>query len=284
MKTIAYNNKKLRIITALAAAFFIVFHGRPLNLLKAFTSLSFYTAVTVSFVISLLLVYTIHIVTIWLDKRSGWRLEPVKRSLLQFLLGVLLPAVTDVLLISSYFELLGQNIFDNGFLLVDFPVIVFFIIFLNLYYVIHYLLLSDSKTIPDYTKEVNQYDENIKTKKLTVDNSGLYLEFDVQQEILYFYRFRKHVKFTAFNGEEYSFKETLGSAAEQFKDCSFIQINRSVVLNFNIVEDYQPGLKRNTLEIIFENKYFNLLKNENMDRFVVTKEHISKVSNYFNNI
>ncbi|PWN64126.1 LytTR family DNA-binding domain-containing protein [Chryseobacterium viscerum] len=282
MKTIAYNNKKLRITGAFAASFYILFHGRSINLVKAFTSPGFYVALAISFAISFLLTYTVHIITVWLDKRSPWRSEPVKRSLLQFLLGVILPATADLMLISIYFHTLEQNIIDNGFLLIDFPVIVAFIVFMNLYYVIHYILLTEPKPTIEYIGEIDQNSENIETKTLTIDHSRQYLQFDIRQEILYFYRFRKHVKLFAVNGEEYPVKETLGSLAQQFKDCSFIQINRSVVLNFSIVEDYRPGLKRNTLELIFNNKYSNLLEDQHQDQFVVTKEHISKVTDFFN--
>ncbi|MCT2561838.1 LytTR family DNA-binding domain-containing protein [Chryseobacterium herbae] len=279
METIAYNNKKLRIICAFVASFYILFHGRPINLVEAFTSPGFYVALSVSFSISLLLVYAVHAVTTWLDKRSSWRSEPVKRSLLQFLLGIILPASADLLLISIYFHAIGQNIIDNGFLLIDFPVIFFFITLMNLYYLIHYLLLTEPKV------SVLQHDQDIQhlnDKKsaptlLTVDHNGRFLRFNAAEDIFYFCRQGKYVRLITFYGEEYPMDETLGSLIEQFKDTDFLPINRSVILNLTAVREFTEGEKRHTLELVFKDKFKNLLEQQGMNQFVVTKEHISKI-------
>lgn len=278
MDSINYNNRKLRIGAALVASIYIVLHGRLNLILTALTSLSFYIALTVSFSIALLLVYYVHKITIVLDEHVGWRSDPVKRSILQFIIGIIIPSFIDIIFVWIYFTALGKNIMEIGFFLIDFPIIIAFLTILNLYYLIHYLLLTESKEIKDHSKGAI---ENIHSKKLTIEHGGATIQFVVTQDILYFYRFRNRVNLFAFNGKEYHVKETLGAVAEQFKDCGFIQINRSLVLNFSIVEHYQTGTKRNTLELIFNKKYFSLLESQGIDRFVVTKEHIEQVKYFF---
>lgn len=281
MQTIAYNNKKLRITCAFVASFYILFHGRPINLVKAFTSPGFYVAFAVSFSISLVLVYTVHQVTVWLDKSSRWRSEPIKRSLLQFLMGIILPALVDLLLISIHFHAMGQNIVDNGFLLIDFPIILFLIILFNLYYLIHYLLLTESKVPIQQADQNNQHhDESLETPEasvLTIDHNGRLLKFNAAEDILYFCRQGKYVRLITFYGNEYPTDETLGSLAEQFKDSNFLPINRSVILNLAAVREFRDGHKRHTLELVFKDKFKNLLEHQDMNQFVVTKEHISKI-------
>ncbi|MCY1662574.1 LytTR family transcriptional regulator DNA-binding domain-containing protein [Chryseobacterium sp. SL1] len=278
MDSIHYNNRKLRIGAALAASVYIVLHGRINLFFKAVISVGFYVAVTVSFIIALLLVYYVHSVTIWLDKILDWRNSPVKRSTLQLVLGVITPTFLDIFFISIYFSIIGQNILENGFFLIDLPIIISFLIILNLYYLIHYLLLTEPKNIVSISKDSR---EPIQSKTLAIEGDGTMMQFDVGQDILYVYRFKNHVNLFAFNGKEYPMKETLATVAEQFTDCGFIQINRSLALNFSIVEGYQPGPRRNTLELIFKRKYSGLLESQGIDRFIVTKEHIEKVKDFF---
>ncbi|GEN71176.1 LytTR family DNA-binding domain-containing protein [Chryseobacterium lathyri] len=232
--------------------------------------------------ILLLLIIYIHTITTWLDEKLDWRRIPVERSLVQFGLGIVIPVIILLLLISKYAQTLDQNIIENGFLLIEFPFLLSFFIFLNGSYLFSYLVLTEPSSVINFDNHYNLHSKSIGTSTLTIQYKGNDLEFDISHDILYFYRFRKQVKFIAFNGEEYPVKKTLGAVTDQLKDYNFLQINRSVVLNFSMVEGYRPGLKRNTLELIFKNKYSHLLENQNMNQFVVTKEHILKITRFFN--
>jgi hypothetical protein len=285
METIAYNNKRLRIICAFAASVYILFHGRPINLVKAFSSPGFYLALTVSFGISLLLVYTVHAITIWLDQISGWRKEPIKRSLLQFLLGVILPLSADLLLISIYFHAMQQNIVDNDFLLIDFPLIVFFIILMNLYYLIHYLLLTEPKPTIEYIDEIDQYNEDVENSELsglTIDHSGQHLQFDVPQDVLCFYRVGKWVKAFTTHGNEYVVNISLSTLEERFSSVHFCMINRSVLINCKTIQGYESTNKRDIFKIIFKPPFAGIVNTSKDKNFYMTKEYLTAFRARFN--
>lgn len=283
METIAYNNKKLRITCAFVASFYILFHGRPINLVKAFSSRGFYLALAVSFGISLILVHTIHAITRWLDKRSPWRAEPIKRSLLQFLLGVILPACIDLVLISIYFNTREQDMIDNGFLLVDFPVIFFFIVLMNIYYVIHYLLLTESKPTIAYINPIVPDNENSEMTALTIDHNGQHLLFDVSQDILCFYRLGKSVKAFTTHGNEYVINISLASLEERFGTIHFCMINRSMLINTKTIRGYESTDKRDSFKIIFKPQFTDIVNSSKDKSFYITKEYLAAFRGRFNN-
>ncbi|PIF45353.1 LytTr DNA-binding domain-containing protein [Chryseobacterium sp. 52] len=279
METVDYNNKKLRLICAFVASIYILFHGRPINLVKALSSFGFYMALAVSFAIALLLVYTIHTVTLWLDKRYDWRSMPLVRAVMQFAFAVVVPALIDLMLISVYFHSLEQSIVENGFLLIDFPVIVAFIIFLNLYYLIQYLLLTEAKptTMPEYSREndgdLGQNPVQSETSKLTIHYNGQHLQFDVVQEVLYFYRSGKVVKLFTIHGNEYATNLSIAVLEKRFHSEDFYRINRSLIVNCSAILGYVTGEKRDSYTLIFKPQFHELVTSKDK-KFYITKEYL----------
>ncbi|WP_199117786.1 LytTR family DNA-binding domain-containing protein [Pedobacter sp. ASV28] len=281
--TVQYRNKKLRLAAALVASVYILFHGKPFALHKALHSPAFYTALAVSFCVALLLLNIIHHVTLWLDRELDWRERPFVRSAVQSVLGILLPAFTDLILIYLYFETLGQNIIDNGFLLIDFPVIVMFIVLFNAYYLIHYLLLSERKIVAEIRKEKpdrNDVAYLTGDMDLVIDQKGTHIRFSLE-DVLYFYRYGKKVNLFMINGVEHIVPLTIATLAERYVPFGFSQINRGVIINNKIVKGYYAGYRKNTLQIIVRHKYANLLPDHSQTYFQVTKDYISGFKNSF---
>lgn len=132
---IRYPNLLLRTGVALLSSFYILFHGRTFDLFNLVKTKIFYIAFTVSFGIAVILIYWVHYITRYLDNRFIWTKYPVRRVLLQLLLGIVTPIVIDLGIISAYFHfILGTNIIQSGFLANDFPIICCFLLIVNLYY------------------------------------------------------------------------------------------------------------------------------------------------------
>ncbi|MBA5793507.1 hypothetical protein H1R17_09605 [Flavobacterium sp. xlx-214] len=135
-KTYVLDNRGLKLFISVVGSLYIVFHGRNVNLLHSLQDPNFYIAFTVSFLEALLLVNVIDYIHHWLDKKYDWAQESLKRSIAQFTFGVVFPLMIDFILISVYFYFLNTNIFDSGFLRHDFPVIVLFVVVINMYYIL----------------------------------------------------------------------------------------------------------------------------------------------------
>jgi hypothetical protein len=281
MESVNYNNGKLRIGAALVAAVYIVLHGRFSQYLEAITSLSFYIAVAVSFIFALLLVFLIHKITIWLDKRHIWRREPIKRFLLQLIFGLIAPVFLDISLISIYFKITERDIFKTDFFLVDLPVVVAFLTILNLYYLIHYLLLTEQKSLISLEEESTVNNEEEDRPILTIQYSGQNIVLDADNDILFFYRSGRLTKVVTINGKEYPTNYSLIYLIEHFQSANFFRINRSVIINLNFVTGYVAGVKRDTIQINFKPQYYEAIQNQDRDLFKVTKENIADFKNIF---
>lgn len=141
--TIRYNNLAFRIVGSLVVSIFITLFGTDSSLFVALKYPSFYLVVGLSFLVALLLTYCVHYVTIRLDKNFDWQRKPYRRAGLQLSLGVFLPVVLAYYIMMLYFKYFdGRDIHDSQYMLIDFPHMVYFIIMLNLYYVIHYLVVE----------------------------------------------------------------------------------------------------------------------------------------------
>ncbi len=140
---IRYNNLAFRIAGSLVVSIFITLFGTGSSFFIALKYPSFYLVVGLSFLVALLLTYCVHYITIQLDKYFDWRRKPFRRAGLQLLIGIILPVVLAYCIMMLYFRFVdGRDIHDSQYMLIDFPHMVYFIIILNLYYVIHYLVVE----------------------------------------------------------------------------------------------------------------------------------------------
>lgn len=147
MGTIHYNNRKLRIIAALAAGSYMVIHGTRFDLQRALKSPMFYVVVAVSCMAALLLVEFVHFVTKRLDVNYDWRSKFTERLVFQILFAVMLLLLMDAILFSVYFGIQGQSIFENRFFHADLPMVLILLVVLSGYYYIYYLRLTDKRTV-----------------------------------------------------------------------------------------------------------------------------------------
>lgn len=116
---------------------------------------------------------------------------------------------------------------------------------------------------------------------LTIRHNGLYRNLNVAEEVFYIYRWGKQITLITFDGDEYNIDGSLKTLEKRFGADGMIRINRSVIFNFNIVQGYENGNKRNTLKLIIERKYEDILTQYGADRFTVTNEHIRTVMDWF---
>ena len=300
MKPVIYNNIKFRVIAAISGGVYVLFHAIPFDPFMTLTTMDFYVAFIVSVSISLLLVYLVHRITKKLDQLCEWRARPVERGVLQFSLGVVLVSYIDYLLIGAYFRATGQDIHSLEFFRVDFPVIVFLIFTLNTYYLVYYLVLSE-KYIIQQLNEKHHFElqnlrlefqnngleaDNAKEREnnpgvLVIRHRTLHLRFEVSNDILYFYRSGKVVKCLTSNGNHYTVNLSISDLKERYLSYGFIQISPGMLVNFEIIKGYEPGIKRNTIEISIKEEYKQHIEDAKNELFIVTREYINEFKTAF---
>ena len=297
MKSVNYNNLHVRIVVSFLVSVFIVLHGHFNEITRALKSPGFYFALTVSFLIALLLVSIIHTVTLWLDKEYQWHEMFAARAIWQFILGVCFPAIIDLLLITIYFIWLDQDIISNGFLLVDFPPIFLFICLFNMYYVIYYYHLTGKEIIQsshrikedksfdsDAAGMLAQLEHRLKTTKspdtFIQSHKGITTQFKTK-DVLYFCRQGRKVNFATKTCQDYQSTLKIATLIEKFEDAGFIQINRGMIVNPKIIRSVVNGENRNTLQLIIKEKYQSITRHVGISRFQLTKDYISNFNERF---
>lgn len=239
LSAIKYKNVRFRVVISFAASFYILLHGHNLNVIwRAFSTPSFYAALAISFPITLFLVFLVHKVTVWLDKRHDWREHLFERILWQFTFAVLVPTLIDLGLISIYSVIIGENFIQSRFLLVDFPIIVAFIILLNMYYVIRYLLLTEPPK-----KESNE--------RLVINYNGTYAELNPENEIICFHRKINNIRVITVGRVYETRGDSINEFERKFLERGFKRINRSTIVNLKFVQGYCPGTKKGTINVLF---------------------------------
>lgn len=286
MKTpITFNNRMFKILISVVASIYITFHGREIRVLESLQKPLLYIAITVSFVITYIMVSIIDYTNRWLDKRYDWREETLKRSLAQLVMGISLPLMVDFVIISTYFYFLGTNVFDNGFLRHDFPVIVLFVVVVNMYYILVSIFAEkEYNSILDMQPKPTKNDSILDKNKvfLTIICPELKdSDISLTDDVFYFFRNDRHVFLVTTSGKEYPINCNLTSLTNQFPDSQFVRINRTVIINTKLIEGYSEGEKRDTLDLLLSDRCKDVLKHTLSDHFVVTKKYISAITRLF---
>ncbi|QRY55560.1 LytTR family DNA-binding domain-containing protein [Sphingobacterium siyangense] len=277
MGTVQYKNRKLRLVVSFLASFYMLVHGKPFDIGRALSSPGFYVVLAFSFFIAILLVEIVNKVSITLDKKYGWRSMYFARTALQIVFGIFFPALIDLGLVSIYFNILGEDIVDNGYFYIDFPVVVGFLIILNFYYCFHYWILTDQRNVAKQLKLVlatHIESKDTEDELLMMEHKGRRIYFKIH-DILYFYRSGKVVKFRAEDDSEHPVNYTIGKLSERYADKGFVRINRGMVINSRIIIGYKVGPRKNTLQLILHETYNKVVSDLGIEQFQVTKEFIS---------
>lgn len=265
METIHYIRLPYRILLAFACGCAIIFTGQTFDYRLAFANPFFYAVIFLSCSVSFLLINFIHNQTVRLDRKVKWKENPIKRSLLQFLIGVALPATFDVVFYFCYNLATLTKMSWPDFLLLDLPLVVSFLLLFNCTYVIIYLATHGSKS---------KSDEVRKDKVLGISYNGTHIKLNVETDVILLARSGKLISIITVSGSRYQTPESISKLALSLSETSLIQISRSVIVNVNCVKGYRTGTKRDTLEILMKPKYHELVEKLDAELFRVTKEHI----------
>ncbi|GEM_PF-3100059 len=305
--SIKYGSPLFRFTIAFFAAIYLLFHGRSVDLLEAVSSVSFYIAFSISFTVSIIIVHQIHYITLWLDTLYDWFLHPIKRAIFQFLFAVLFSLLIDFVALAFYFDLVGTNIFLNGFIKYDLPIIICLILLLNCYYLIFHIYTkrADANTGKDKVtnnppiigvvdtvlenEKVEMETENDSSDRLAddvlpINHAGINASFHIRTDIVYFFRKDRKMHAVTVHGNIYPFIMNIEDLEEDYKNIGLCRINRTVIVNCNMIRGYTIGSKRNTLKVILIPAYSSKLPHDYADHFLITRGYHKQFKSLFERV
>src|SRR5690606_28138907 len=119
--------------------------------------------------------------------------------------------------LSIYFYFLDTNIFDSGFMRNDFALVVCFILLINFYYITVSLFAEKEMNEIINNESTNQNtDEADYLSMLTIHNGAITASFEVDKEIMYFYRENRKMFIVTIDGNVFSHNMTIDELKDQY--------------------------------------------------------------------
>jgi hypothetical protein len=251
--------RAIRFVMAIFAAHFIVINGTSYDLLELLADRSYYVEMAFSSVVALVIVTWISTASQRLDTRYGWTPNWLRRTVLQTILGIVVPVIFEYAVTGAYFKLLlNVNILKTPFFYNEFRTVILMICFFNLYCISRYFYLQWRATehaltrlkqqvaysLPNTIESDLQTDtkdpEVSLSKEVVVVHTALRTIPIPVAEIAYFYRANDHVFLRTFNAEDHQVSRSLDFIEEIMDSQLFFRISRHMVINFKAIVDYRP--------------------------------------------
>ena len=260
-----------RIVISVLMTFYLGVHGQDLDFVaRVIKQPTFYLSLAASFPVTFAIVYWVHWISLVLDEKYDLRLQLIKRSLLQVLLGVLVPVGFDILFVTAY-ALFDPIHFDSKeFFTVDLPMVVILIVVLNLIYALRSLM---SEPMGKAEQEPMNLDES---PAILVRVGKVTKKLDIKQDILYFYLSKPNVMVVT-SEREYSLgKGTINEMEELYSPLGFCRISSRTLVNMSIVKDLSPARARYNFKLGFFDP--SVIPNPDSDDLLVKGEYSELVT------
>ncbi|MBB2145799.1 hypothetical protein GM921_09895 [Pedobacter sp. LMG 31464] len=243
---ITYLKWPLRLLLSIIVAHLITVEGQSKSSWQLFHQLNYWVALTFSVVASFLLIQMVHWITKWLDRKYDWVRSWLPRVLLQFVLGILLVLALDILFIRGYFWVFNNDFDKSGYMTVEFPIIKWMVLSLNILYVAwffaaHYFasslanhqLSSELDGFYQMREKQEGYQYNIEAKL------GNKVVMVLPQEVLCFEREENVGYVWMKDGRKYNIDLKMQELAELLNPLEFYQISRSLMFSLSAIKGYE---------------------------------------------
>jgi len=154
-----YNDLWVRTFGSLLVALPVVMM-RSNDVLALFTSGPFYFDLILAWPVAWILWSILRSTSIWLDRRYDWIEQSFKRSVIQFLVGVV--GISIGVVFFTYLQnkwIYDQTFEETNWLVVEFPLAVALVFLINAYYLIYFLLWKQQYVLATLENEENEEKE-----------------------------------------------------------------------------------------------------------------------------
>lgn len=224
----------------LSAALFISFYLNTPTQYQTFITLvkqrNYQEAFIFTLVMSFMVIWGVHYSSLYLDKRLSWEEKPIKRSLYQFLIGVVFMVLLCYLAARIYFFIVDGDILLSDYMVLEFPLVQAAIVVLNMLYFGYYMLIKIFKKDADICLK---------------GSLGKHAYYFLVKEVLYLQREGKIGYAVLKNGKKYIIDYKMCELELLLSEDEFFRINRSIMVALDAVSGYK-SVKNSQCEIILK--------------------------------
>ncbi len=264
-----YENIYWRCAIALLAAHYILSHTSNYGFFQVIAVPGYWPSLLASFIIAFLLTQIVYLTTIFLDKHFPYAINWRKRLGMQCLMGIVAVSALAVSLAYIYFYLNSVVERLPDYMRLDFPIILAFIIGLNAYYFIRYLI-SINRTL---IKQL--YNVLRRNRKMQVLQ-----EISAQQhekQIAFIVRYGKNYTITYDDGTSFVWFEPLRVTIEKLKTQDFFLINPTCIVSRRAIQKIKRASSKR-LKIYINPK---IIAHSNYDNFYVSQSNCKQFMKWY---
>lgn len=254
MIKLRYNDTLFRAIICIPVAFFIVLFNIHVDELRlAAVDLNFWIAIACSYLIALLLLWSVNRVSFWLDRRGfHWQSRMTERVIRQFALGFLPLAFAAFALATIYFwTIYSIHIFDTRYLTIDYPIVLVFLLFANAYYAFYFLwhyaafMASQQKNVNSGTAP----EAHTSSKPFFLARTLNGIEKFAVADIACFRRLDIGYQLCTFDRRYILIEQSLNDIEQELDAREFFRANRQYIVSHRLCKTYRSHGKSGQLEL-----------------------------------
>lgn len=236
---VVYKDFWFKIIGCLLASYIIDALNREETIFQRLSSKYFYTDIAGGFVIALILWEIVRFITRYLDKKFSWAEQPLKRILLQLVLGVFLPSLLSFIFTWIWMQAAySQDIFKTSWLNNEFYTVILIIILINLVYFTWWLYLNWKQQSAFVLQGNTAPDADSAYKTVEVSKAGKTILLP-QTEIAYSYLNNGYCYIKPFEGDSFVTTYTLDELTKMLSSISHFRVNRQILVSKKSCKTYK---------------------------------------------
>lgn len=254
--SINYLHWGYRLLIAFVLAHLINLEGqtKPWEVLMG--QANYWVAVGFSFIVGVLLIWLIHWFTRKLDRSLPWTSRLLWRVPAQFVCGVVLILLLDYLLVRGYFWIFDADFERSGYMQVEFPMIKWMVLFMNVLYIAWFYGASffrSSKVNQQLNDTLSGYHELDRKKKeyqmqLEARIGSKVMMVD-PAEVVCFQRDDNVGYVWMADGKKYNIDHKIPQLKKMLDPKLFFQISRSVMFSLGAIKGFDK-VRNNQAELI----------------------------------
>ncbi len=228
---VKYKDFWFKIIGCLLASYIIDALDRQESIFERLGSKYFYIDIAGGFVIALILWEFVRFSTRYLDKRLNWSEQPVKRLLMQIVLGVILPSLFSFLFTWIWMGVAyDQDIFKTSWLNNEFYTVILIILLINLIYFTWWLYLNWKQQSALALQDGPAPEPESIHKTIEVSKAGKTVLLP-HTDIAYCYLSNGYCYIKPFEGDVFVTGYTLDEVSRMLGEFLFFRVNRQILVS-----------------------------------------------------
>ncbi|MEJ5996598.1 LytTR family DNA-binding domain-containing protein [Pedobacter sp. Du54] len=254
-----YFHWSVRAIVSIIVAHLVVVVRQSKPVWTIIHQLNYYVAMAFSIPVCIGLIYLVHKATRIFDVRLPWMKFWHKRLVFQFLFGVLIVLVLDIGLVMGYFAAFNNDFTRSGYMRIEFPVVAWMVVLLNVSYVAWFFIENyswSSRVNSELTLKVRDLSGTMEARskypramEVKLGNKVVILPL---KDVVCFEREENTGYVWVKDGRRFNTDYKMQELAELLDPAMFYQTSRAVMFSLNYVSGYEKVKNQQALVILKE--------------------------------